>query len=142
MDVPRVMWQRGNMTASRGEPDQKFAVEKLDVYGAAVELLVLLDRLFPHLWRRNSALCRQLQRALASILTNIGEAASCMSPADRRRYFEYAYRSAGECAAAILAFEAIGALQDPDAQAARRLLHRIQAMLMRLMQRARRLSTP
>jgi four helix bundle protein len=78
----------------------------------------------------------QLQRAIASLLANIGEAASCFSAGDRRRYFDYAYRSAGEAGALLLAFHAIGALTTDEYGALRTLVERIQQMLMRLMQRS------
>lgn len=88
------------------------------------------------LWRRDSALTRQLQRALASLICNIGEAAGSLSKGDRRRYFEYAYRSASECAAALIGFHAMDALDPSDYQEARALLHRVQIMLMGLMKHA------
>ena len=115
---------------------QKFAVEKLDAFWAAVDLLRLYDRTGPTLWRRNAGLCRQLQRAIASVISNLGEAGSCLSKGDRRRYFEYAYRSAGECSAQIIGFHAIGAFTPEEYQQARLLVHRIQAMLLRLIQRS------
>jgi four helix bundle protein len=115
-----------------------FAVEKLDVYRVALEFLVLHDRTAPRIWRRNQALFRQLQRAVASVIANIGEATSCFSPGDRRRYFEYAYRSAGECAALMIALNELGVLHGGEYDDARQLLHRIQIMLRRLMQQPTR----
>jgi four helix bundle protein len=119
-------------------PEKLFAVERLDVFRVAVSLVRLLDPLGPRLWKRNSSLWRQLQRALASVVANVGEAAGCLSRPDRRRYFEYAYRSASECAALVITLDAIGALDPSETATARQLLHRTQIMLIRLIQRARR----
>lgn len=70
------------------------------------------------------------------MIANIGEAVSSLSRGDRRRYFEYAYRSAGECSALFIAFHTIGALTEVQYDSGRVLLHRIQMMLMRRMQRS------
>jgi four helix bundle protein len=135
--VPRNGGHLWDMETGRRENSARwFAVEKLDVFWAAVSLLSLCDRASARLWRRNASLYRQLQRAVASILANIGEGAACSGAADRRRYFEYAYRSAGECSALIIAFDSLGALSPGEYGEARELLQRIQMMLQRMMQQA------
>jgi four helix bundle protein len=115
-----------------------FAVERLDVFWAAVDVARLCDALGSRLWRRNAALWRQLQRAVASMIANIGEGASCSTMGNQRRFFEYAYRSAGECAALVITFGSLGALRADERQELLALLDRIQAMLLRMMQRAAR----
>jgi four helix bundle protein len=125
------------MENRRGETQTGwFPVERLDVFWVAVDFLRLCDRLGRRLWVRNSALCRQLQRAAASLIANIGEGAACHTAGDRRRYFEYAYRSAGECSALLLSFHALNALTLDEYQEARALLARVHMMLRKLMAHA------
>jgi four helix bundle protein len=115
-----------------------FPVEKLDVFRAALDLLALCDQLGRRLWVRNSALYRQLQRAVASLIANIGEGANCFTPGDRRRFYEYAYRSAGECSSLLIAFNALGALSPEEYERARDLVARVHMMLLKMMQRAKK----
>jgi four helix bundle protein len=115
-----------------------FPVEKLDVFRAALEFLALCDQLGRRLWLRNSALCRRLQRAVASLIANIGEGANCFTLGDRRRFYEYAYRSAGECSSLLIAFNALGALSPDEYARARDLLARVHMMLLKMMQHARK----
>ncbi|MBW3554787.1 MAG: four helix bundle protein [Gemmatimonadetes bacterium] len=130
---------RGNHPVS---PGKRFAVENLDVFWVAIDFLRLLDPLGPVLWRRNSGLWDHLKRATASVLSNVAEAASTLNVNERRRFFEFAYRSAGECAGMIISFDAIGALTPEQIEPARALLHRIQMMLLRLIQKDRRPARP
>jgi four helix bundle protein len=137
MDLARPGVQVGLMADTRAW----FAVEKLDVFRAASELMQLTDGWYSRLGRRHGPVYQQLQRAVASIVANIGEGASSLGAADRSRFFEYAYRSAGEAASLILVLAVTRALSQAERDEALGLLHRIQSMLFRLIGRARRPST-
>ena len=46
-------------------------------------------------------LADQLHRASTSVVLNLAEGASCRTPGTKRRHFDIALASAGECAAAL-----------------------------------------
>ena len=108
-----------------------FAHDRLDVYRAGCDALVLGDALCRQLPRGNASLANQLRRALLSLQLNIAEAASRCG-ADRVARFRTAR---GECSEAAAAAEAVGLLKlgpIEDVAALRAVLGRAYAMLTRL----------
>src|SRR5439155_545838 len=75
-----------------------FDHEKLDVYKAAIEFVVLINSIVENLPRGRAYLADQLQRAGASILLNIAEGAGEYSSNEKIRFYRMAKRSATECA--------------------------------------------
>ena len=75
-----------------------FAHERLDVYGAAIEFLVLADRIAADLPKGRAYLADQLRRAALSIPLNIAEGAGEFARADKARCYRIARRSATEAA--------------------------------------------
>src|SRR5271157_4385042 len=76
-----------------------FDHEKLDVYQAAIELVILIDNVVEHLPRGRAYLADQLQRAGTSVPLNIAEGAGEYSSAEKAKFYRIAKRSATECAA-------------------------------------------
>ena len=75
-----------------------FDHEKLDVYQAAIELVILIDVIVEHLPRGRAYLADQFQRAGTSVPLNIAEGSGEYSPAEKARLYRMARRSATECA--------------------------------------------
>jgi four helix bundle protein len=117
--------------AHPNDPHPYFAHDRLDVYRAACDALVLGDPLCRRLPRGYAALADQLRRALLSSQLNIAEAAS-RSGADRVARFRTAR---GECSEAAAAAEAVGLLRlrpTEEITTLRAVLGRVYAMLTRL----------
>ena len=111
-----------------------FDHEKLDVYKAAIEFVVLVDAIVENLPRGRAYLADQLQRAGTSIPLNIAEGAGEYSENEKIRFYRMAKRSATECAAI---FDTCQRLQFIDAKqypVGRELLIRIVAMLTKMAQ--------
>jgi four helix bundle protein len=106
--------------------------EHMRVFRLGVDLVEAVDSLDRALARRKPALNHQLQDAAVSVLANIGEGATELSRADKRRFYRYALRSTGECAALIHAAERIEALPDDAIDGVLALLLRIRTNLFRL----------
>ena len=84
----------------------KFDHERLDVYKAAIQFVVVAHDVVEHLPRGRSYLADQLQRAAPSlpwqrIPLNIAEGAGEFSRKDKRRFYRIALRSATESAAIL-----------------------------------------
>jgi four helix bundle protein len=73
-----------------------------------------------------------LQDAAVSIVANIGEGATDLSPGDKRRFYRYALRSAGECAALLHAAARLTLLPPATIAAAQAILKDLRAQLFRL----------
>jgi len=109
-----------------------FDHEKLDVYRAAIEFVVLVDQLIIDLPRGRAYLVDQIQRAACSIALNIAEGAGEYSSNEKIRFYRMAKRSATECASIL---DICNQLQLVDGQLfekGRGLLLRIVAMLIKL----------
>jgi four helix bundle protein len=107
----------------------EFVHERLDVYRAAIEFLVLADTIAGSLPRGRAYLADQLRRASTSISFNVAEGAGEFAPADKARFYRMARRSATECAAILDACRLLSLIEaDPSGQG-RELLLRIVAML-------------
>ena len=106
-----------------------FEHERLDVYRAALELLVLADALAAAFPRGRAYLADQPRRAATSIPLNVAEGAGEFAAADKARFYRMARRSATECAAVL---DACGILQlcaQEPVTKGRSLLLRIVALL-------------
>jgi four helix bundle protein len=78
-----------------------FEHERLDVYRAAIEWLVIADELATRLPRGRAYLADQLRRAATSVPLNIAEGAGEYSAGDKARFYRMARRSATESAAIL-----------------------------------------
>jgi four helix bundle protein len=111
-------------------PHRVLEHERLDVYQAALEFLPLALSLVPRQGER--VLLDQLERAGQSIILNIAEGAARHSNGDKRRHYEFAKGSAGECAA-ILDVLRVRGLGTPEQHAeARAIIVRVMQMLSRM----------
>ena len=106
-----------------------FDHERLDVYKAAIELLVIADGIANALPRGRRYLADQLRRASTSIAFNIAEGAGEFAPADKARFYRIARRSATESSAVLDACRRLELSEAPITEAARGYLLRIVAML-------------
>ena len=106
-----------------------FEHERLDVYRAAIEFLVVADEIATNLPRGRAYLADQLRRAATSIPLNIAEGAGEFSPGDKARFYRMARRSATECAAILDACRATELAELDLLFKGRTLLLRIVAML-------------
>ena len=75
---------------------QYFDHEKLDVYQAAIELVVLIDEIVEHLPRGRAYLADQLLRAGTSVPLNIAEGVGEYSSSEKIRFYRMAKRFATE----------------------------------------------
>jgi four helix bundle protein len=122
------------MDARKGERvGRRTRVERL-----AVELVAVCRGLSHRLDARAPALNDQLQPAAASALANVGEALEEPSRGDKRRFFRYALRSAGEVERLLAGAHRIGAIPDRAHDDARRLLRDLKLDLLRLIRWTRR----
>ena len=111
-----------------------FDHEKLDVYQAAIELVILIDDLVAHLPRGRAYLADQLQRAGTSVPLNIAEGAGEYSSAEKSKFYRIAKRSATECAAIFDICHRLRLLEETRYVKGRGLLMRIVAMLTKMAQ--------
>lgn len=75
--------------------------EKLTVYQAAIEFVILADEMIEHLPPGRAYLKDQLQRAAVSIPLNIAEGAGEFAVNEKIRFYRIARRSATECAGVL-----------------------------------------
>ena len=106
-----------------------FEHEKLDVYKAAIEFLVVADALAGQLPKGRAYLADQLRRAASSIVLNIAEGAGEFAVADKARFYRIARRSGTESAAILDAFGSLSLTESLLRSKGRDLLLRIVAML-------------
>ena len=114
----------------------EFERERLDVYKAAIELLVLADSVAAMLPRGRGYLADQLRRAASSISFNIAEGAGEFASDEKARFYRMARRSATESAAILDACRALSLTNDGSASAGRAILLRIVAMLTVMVKRS------
>ena len=79
------------------EKTKQFDHEKLDVYRAAIKIVVLIEEVVNQFPRGRAYLADQLQRAGTSIPLNIAEGAGEYSNSEKIRFYRMARRSATEC---------------------------------------------
>jgi four helix bundle protein len=111
-----------------------FDHEKLDVYQASIELVVLIDEIIELLPRGRSYLADQLQRSGTSIPLNIAEGAGEYSVNEKNRFYRIAKRSATECAAIFDICRRLKLVQEAQYSKGRELLMRLVAMLTKMAQ--------
>jgi four helix bundle protein len=107
----------------------EFVHERLDVYRAAIEFLVVADAVASALPRGRAYLADQLRRASTSVSFNIAEGAGEFAPADKARFYRMARRSATESAAILDACRLLSLSNAEQSQQGRAVLLRIVAML-------------
>ena len=115
----------------------EFDHEKLDVYRAAIQFVVVANSIAEKLPRGRAHLVDQLQRAATSIPLNIAEGAGEYSLKEKARFYRIARRSATECAAILDVCESLNLVEPEELMDARELLMRIVAMLVGLVKRNR-----
>ncbi len=109
-----------------------FDHEKLYVYKAAIEFVVLINSIVENLPRGRAYLADQLQRAGASIPLNIAEGAGEYSSYEKIRFYRMAKRSATECASIFDICQRLQIITESYYLKARELLTRIVAMLTKM----------
>jgi four helix bundle protein len=98
----------------------------------ALEFGAYWDRHGPTVRRARPPMHGQVERTADSILTNIGEAFGEPSRGDKRRFFRYALRSAGEAEKALLGLATLDLLPHSMIEEGLRLLKNIRLDLHRL----------
>ena len=114
----------------------EFEHERLDVYQAAIQFLVLADAIAGTLPRGRGYLADQLRRAASSISFNIAEGAGEFASDEKARFYRIARRSATESAAILDACRVLSLTSDGSPQASRIVLLRIVAMLTAMAKRS------
>ncbi len=109
-----------------------FDHEKLDVYKAAIELIVLIDDIIERIPKGRAYLIDQLQRAGTSVPLNIAEGAGEYSINEKSRFYRMAKRSATECASIFDVCQQLRLIEEVFYTKARELLLRIVAMLTKM----------
>ena len=105
-----------------------FDHERLRVYQASIDFLAWLEGLYPEIERKVSAR-EHLVRASASVPVNIAEASGKSSMNERRQFIDTAYGSSLECAACLDVLCVLQCTSPSMAQAGKRQLSGIVAML-------------
>ena len=109
-----------------------FDHERLDVYEASIEWVVVSDNIVERLPRGRAYLADQLQRAAISVPLNIAEGAGEFSKREKARFYRMALRSATECAAILDVCKCLNLTADDVATSGSDLLIRIVSMLTRM----------
>lgn len=111
-----------------------FDHEKLEVYQAAMEMIMLVEKTVKEFPKGRAYLSDQLQRAGISVPLNIAEGSGEFSPPEKNRFYRMAKRSATECAAIFEICHRLELIQDGTYNQSRELLLRIVSMLTKLVQ--------
>jgi four helix bundle protein len=109
-----------------------FDHEKLDVYQAAIDFVVLINSVIENLPRGRAYLADQLQRAAASVPLNIAEGAGEFSVNEKIRFYRMAKRSATECAGILDICQRLAIIDEKNYAKSRELLMRIVGMLIKM----------
>ena len=114
-----------------------FDFEKLDVYQASIDVVVLIDKITESFPRGRAYLTDQLQRAGTSISLNIAEGAGGeFSTNEKSRFYRMAKRSGTETAAILEVAKRLYIIHEDNYQKGRELLIRIIMMLTKLAQKS------
>jgi four helix bundle protein len=113
----------------------QFDFEKLDVYQAAIEVVVLIDKVTESFPRGRAYLTDQLQRAGTSIALNIAEGAGEFSTNEKSRFYRMTKRSATETAAILEISKRSNIISEEHYRNSRELLIRIVMMLTKMAQK-------
>jgi four helix bundle protein len=103
--------------------------EKLKVYDAALNFVVLAETIAAKTPRGHAALADQCRRASTSIALNIGEGAGEFASLEKARFYRIARRSATESSTVVEVYRRLGFTDDERASEARRQLVEIVSML-------------
>ena len=109
-----------------------FDHEKLDVYKASIEFVVLVDKIVENLPRGRAYLADQLQRASTSVSFNIAEGAGEYSRVEKIRFYRMAKRSATECASTLDVCKQLQLISESFYNDGRGLLIRLVSMLIKM----------
>jgi four helix bundle protein len=109
-----------------------FHHERLDVYQATIEFIVVADEVASRLTSGRGYLADQLRRSATSIVLNIAEGAGEFSRKEKARFYRIARRSATECAAIFDVSQRLKLAETSDLEIGRQLLHRIVSMLTKM----------
>jgi four helix bundle protein len=109
-----------------------FDHERLDVYQAAIALVVLIDKAVDNLPKGRAYLVDQLLRAGTSVPLNIAEGAGEYSANEKIRFYRMARRSATECASIFDVCKQLHLIDEDQYIKGRELLIRIVAMLTKM----------
>jgi four helix bundle protein len=109
-----------------------FDHEKLHVYQAAKEFLMLTESIIKQFPKGRAYLIDQLQRAASSISLNIAEGSGEFSPNEKIRFYRMARRSATECAGILDICIDLCLVDEDISVRARAVLLRIVAMLTKM----------
>jgi len=110
----------------------RFDHEKLDVYKASIDLIVLIDDIVKDLPRGRAYLVDQFQRAGASVPLNIAEGAGEYAIQEKARFYRMAKRSATECSAILDVCSHLVLIDNDKFNRCKDLLVRIVSMLIKM----------
>lgn len=109
-----------------------FDHEKLHVYQAAKEFLVITETIIKQFPKGRAYLIDQLQRAACSIQLNIAEGSGEFSPSEKIRFYRMARRSATECAGILDICNDLNLMDKEMSMKSRAVLLRVVAMLTKM----------
>ena len=109
-----------------------FDHEKLDVYQAAIDLVIVINSVVEDLPRGRAYLADQLQRAGTSVPLNIAEGSGEFSANEKIRFYRMAKRSATECASIFDICRRLEIIDEKNYSKSRGLLIRIVSMLIKM----------
>lgn len=112
-----------------------FEFARMDVYQAALDFVVVADRIAEALPPGRASLRDQLRRGANSIAANLAEGVGEFAPNDKARLYRISRRSAVECASHILVIDRLDLIADAVRDRGVELLQRIVAMLTNLVKR-------
>ena len=109
-----------------------FDHEKLDVYQATMEFVVIIETIIIQFPKGRGYLVDQLQRAGSSVLLNIAEGAGEFAVKEKVRFYRMARRSATECAGILDICRRLCLIDEEMSLKSRDLLMRIVSMLTKM----------
>ena len=109
-----------------------FDHEKLDVYQAAIEFVIIIETIVKQFPKGRAYLVDQLQRAGSSVTLNIAEGAGEFSVNEKIRFYRMARRSATECAGILDICMRLNLVDENINLKSRGLLLRIVSMLTKM----------
>lgn len=109
-----------------------FDHERLDVYQAAIKLVIAVDEIVSQLPKGRAYLADQLLRASSSVPLNIAEGAGEYARFEKYRFYRIAKRSATECSAILDICQQLQLIEPGKLSKTRDLLFRIVSMLIKI----------
>jgi len=108
--------------------------EKLDVYRVSMGLVLMIEEVTGRLPVGRAYLVDQLRRSSSSVVLNIAEGAGEHAPAEKKRFYRMAKRSATECASTVEICLHLRLVEEGQYGKVRERVIRIVAMLTKLIQ--------